>query len=89
MYLDLALDLLDDLGVPGFLLRNNGGTEKVVDTASFSGGIVPYSGNDNTHNLTITLPDGSTETHTYHVVTTSHGTVVNGTRYEANGGIQT
>ena len=70
-------------------LRNNGGIEKVVDTESFSGGGVPLSGNDNTHNLTITLPNGSTETQTYTEVITGHKTVVNGTTHEANGGIQT
>ncbi len=70
-------------------LRNNGGTEKVVDTESFSGGSVPLSGNDNTHNLTITLPNGSTETQTYNEIITGHKTVVNGTTYEANGGVET
>jgi hypothetical protein len=70
-------------------LRNNGGTEKVVDTESFSGGVAPLSGNDNTHNLTITLPNGSTETQTYSEVITGHRTVVNGTTHEASGGIET
>ena len=70
-------------------LRNNGGTEKVVDTESDSGGVVPLSGNDNTHNRTITVPNGSTETQTYHEVITGHKTVVNGTTHEANGGVQT
>lgn len=69
-------------------LRNNGGVEKVVNTKSFSGGVAPYSGNDNTHNITITLPDGSTETQTYNEVITGHKTVVNGTTHKANGGIQ-
>ncbi len=70
-------------------LRNNGGIEKVVDTESYSGGGVPLSGNDNTHNLTITLPNGTTETQTYTEVITGHKTVVNGKTHEANGGIET
>jgi hypothetical protein len=41
-------------------LRNNGGTETVVATESFSGGTKPFSGVDDTHTVTITLPDGST-----------------------------
>ena len=70
-------------------LRNNGGMEKVVDTESFSGGIAPLFGNENTHNLTISLPNGTTETQTYTEVITGRKTVVNGTTHEANGGIQT
>lgn len=69
-------------------LRNNGGTEKIVDTQSVSGGGVPLSGTD-THNLTITLPNGSTETQTYTEVITGHKTVVNGTTHEPDGGIET
>jgi hypothetical protein len=66
-------------------LRNNGGIETIVDTESFSGGILPFSGNDNTHTLTITLPDGSTETETYHEIVTGNKTVVTGTLDKAAG----
>ena len=69
-------------------LRNNGGTERVVDTESVTGGSVPLSGTV-THNLTITLPNGSIETQTYTEVITGRKTVVNGTTHEANGGIET
>jgi hypothetical protein len=70
-------------------LRHNGGVETVVDTESFSGGSQPLSGTDNTHNLTITLPNGSTETETYHEVITGHKTVVTGALQDAGGGVQT
>ena len=50
---------------------------------------MPFSGNDNTHTLKITLPNGSTETQTYHEVITGRKTVVNGTTQEANGGVET
>jgi hypothetical protein len=70
-------------------LRNNGGVEKVVDTASFSGGTTPFSGDDNTHTITITLPDGSTESETYQVVITGKKTVVTGSLDEAAGGNET
>jgi hypothetical protein len=70
-------------------LPNNAGIEKVVDTESYSGGVVPLSGNENTHNLTITLPNGTTETQTYTDVITGRKTMVNGTTHEANGGIET
>ena len=70
-------------------LRNNGGTEKVVDTESFSGGAVPFSGNDNTHTITTTLPNGSIQSQTYHEVITGNKTVLNGTINEATGGVET
>jgi len=70
-------------------LRNNAGTEKVVDTESFSGGTTPFSGNDNTHTITTTLPDGSTQTQTIHEVITGNKTIQNSTINEPNGGIET
>jgi hypothetical protein len=70
-------------------LRDNGGTKTVVDTVSFSGGTTPFSGDDNTNTATITLPDGSTESETYHVVITGNKTVVTGTLDEADGGVET
>jgi hypothetical protein len=69
-------------------LRNNGGTEKLVDIESFSGGTTPFSGNDNTHNVTITLPNGSTEAETYHEVITGNKTVFAGRINEAGGGTE-
>ena len=70
-------------------LRNNGGTETEVDTESFSGGTKPFSGVDNTHAITITLPDGSTESETYQDVITGHTTNQTGSIDEANGGVET
>jgi hypothetical protein len=70
-------------------LRNNGGVKRVVDTESFAGGAGPFSGNNRTHILTITLPNGSTEIQTYHVVTTGDKTVITGMTDEANGAIAT
>jgi hypothetical protein len=70
-------------------LRNNGGTEKIVDTETFSGGTTPFSGTDNTHTITTTLPDGSIETETEHEVIDGHKTTINATLDEANGGIET
>jgi hypothetical protein len=66
-------------------LRNGGGTETVVDTESFSGGTTPLSGTNNTHTITITLPNGSTESETYHEVITGNKTVISGTLDEATG----
>jgi hypothetical protein len=70
-------------------LRNNGGTKTIVDTASFSGGTEPFSGTDNTHQVTITLPDGSTESETYQVVFSGNKTTITGTLDEAGGGVET
>ncbi len=70
-------------------LRDNRGIETVVDTQTFSGATQPFSGTDNTHNLTIPLPNGTTETQTYQEVINGNQTVVNGTTHEANGGIET
>ncbi len=69
-------------------LRNNGGTEKIVDTETFSGGTTPFSG-DNTHTITTYLPDGSIETETENEVIDGPKTVINATVHEANGGIET
>jgi hypothetical protein len=70
-------------------LRNNGGTETVVGTESFSGGTTPFSGVDNTHAVTITLPNGSTESETYQDVITGNTTNETGSIDEANGGVET
>jgi hypothetical protein len=70
-------------------LRNNGGVETVVGDETFSGGTLPFSGNDRTHNITITLPSGSTETETENVVITGRKTVISGTINEAGGGVET
>jgi hypothetical protein len=66
-------------------LRNNGGTETVVDTESFSGGLTPFSGDDNTHTIMITLPDGSTESELYHELIAGNKTTVSGSIDEAGG----
>jgi hypothetical protein len=70
-------------------LRNNGGTESVVDTESFSGSTTPYSGVDNTHTITTTLPNGSVQTQTIHEVISGDKTIQNSTIKEPNGGIET
>jgi hypothetical protein len=70
-------------------LHNNGGTEKVVDTETFSGGTTPFSGTDNTHTVTTTLPDGSIQTETEHEVIDGPKTVIDATIHEADGGIET
>jgi hypothetical protein len=70
-------------------LRNNGGTEEVVDTETFSGSAAPFPGNIRDHTITTTLPNGSTQTETEHVVITGHKTVVTGTINEATGGVET
>jgi hypothetical protein len=69
-------------------LRNNGGTETVADTETFSGGTIPFSGNNRTHTITTTLPNGSIQTETEHVVITGDKTVINATINEANGGVE-
>jgi hypothetical protein len=56
-------------------LRNNGGTESVVDTESFYGGTTPYSGVDNTYTITTTLPNGSVQTQTIHEVISGDKTI--------------
>ena len=70
-------------------LRNNGGTETVVDTETFSGGSVPLSGPNNTQTITTTLPNGSIQTETENDVITGDKTAINGTIHEADGGIET
>ncbi len=70
-------------------LRNNGGTETVVDTETFSGGIIPFSGTDNTHTVRTTLPNGTVQTETEHEVIVGHKTFINATIDEANGGVET
>jgi hypothetical protein len=69
-------------------LRNNGGTETVVDTETFSGGAIPLSGTHNTHTITTTLPNGGVQTEIDNEVITGHKTVINATLHEANGGIE-
>jgi hypothetical protein len=70
-------------------LRNNGGTETVVDTETFSGGAILLSGTNNTHTVTTTLPNGSIQTETENEVITGDKTVINATIHEADGGIET
>ena len=70
-------------------LPNNGGTETVVDTETFSGGSVPLSGTNNTQTITTTLPNGSIQTETENDVITGDKTVINATIHEADGGIET
>jgi hypothetical protein len=77
-------------------LRNNGGTETVVQTETFSTGIpgvgnkpIPFTGNDRTYTITTTLPDGEIQTETDNVVITGAKTVTNGTIDEAGGGVET
>jgi hypothetical protein len=70
-------------------LRNSGGTETVVDTETFSGGTMPFSGTDNTHTITTTLPGGSIQTETENEVIDGPKTVVNATIHEAGGGVET
>jgi hypothetical protein len=70
-------------------LRNGGGTETVVDTESFSGGTIPFSGTDNTHTVTTTMPDGAIQTETEHEVIVGHKTTIDGTIHEADGGVET
>ncbi len=69
-------------------LRNNGGTQTVVDTEAFSGGSVPLSGRTNTQTITTTLPNGSIQTETQNDVITGNKTAISGTIHEANGGIE-
>jgi hypothetical protein len=70
-------------------LRNGGGTETVVDTETFSGGTVPFSGTDNTHTLTTTLPDGAIQTETESEVIVGHKTMIDAKIHEAGGGVET
>ena len=70
-------------------VRNNGGTETIVDTESFSGGSIPLSGTNNTQTITRTLPDGSIQTETEHDVVAGNKTMTNATIHEADGGIET
>jgi hypothetical protein len=76
--------------------RHNGGTESVVDIDTISAGrptaygaTIPFSGNQRTHAITITLRNGSTETETENVVIAGHKTFVNITIHEPNGGVET
>jgi hypothetical protein len=70
-------------------LRNNGGTETVVDTETFSGGAIPLSGTHTTHTITTTLPNGGVQTEMDNEVITGHKTVINATVHEANGSVET
>ena len=70
-------------------LRNDGGTETVVDTETFSGGTIPFSGTNNTHTVKTTMPDGSIQTETENEVIDGPKTVINATIHEANGGVET
>ncbi len=66
-------------------LRNDGGTETVVDTETFSGGTIPLSGTNNSHTVTTTEPDGFVQTETGNEVITGNKTVANATIHEASG----
>jgi hypothetical protein len=70
-------------------LRNNGGIEKVVDTATFSGGTSPFAGTSSSHTITTTLPGGSIQTETETVVSDGPKTTVSATIHEASGGVET
>ena len=70
-------------------LPKNRGIQTVVDTETFPSGTAPVSGNDNTHTVTTTLPDGSIQTQTYSLVVTGNKTVITGTTDQATGGVAT
>jgi hypothetical protein len=77
-------------------LRNNGGTETIVQTETFSSAIprpgttpLPFSGNTRTYTITTTLPDGATETETETEVFKGAKSFINGTIDEAGGGVET
>jgi hypothetical protein len=77
-------------------LRNNGGTETVVQTETFSTGIpgvgnkpIPFTGNDRTYTITTTLPDGATQTETETEVFKGTKSFINETIDEAGGGVET
>jgi hypothetical protein len=77
-------------------LRNNGGTETVVQTESFSTGIpgvgnkpIPFTGSARTYTITTTLPDGATQTETETEVFKGARSFINGTIDEAGGGVKT
>jgi hypothetical protein len=77
-------------------LRNNGGTETVVQTETFSTGIprpgntpLPFSGNVRTYAITTTLPDGSIQTETETEDFKGARSYIDATIDEANGGVET
>lgn len=70
-------------------LRDNGGTQHVVQTETYSGGSQPLSGNNNTFQISITKPNGSIETETYREVINARKTVLTGSIQEPGGGIET
>lgn len=77
-------------------LRNNGGTETVVQTETFSPGIrgaggstLPFTGNDRNYTITTTLPDGSTQTQTETEDFKGHKSYIHATIDEATGGVET
>jgi hypothetical protein len=74
-------------------LRDNGGTEKVVDVETFSPGrtfangtTIPFTGTNRTYAITATLPNGSIQTETENEVISGKTTHVNITINKPNGG---
>jgi hypothetical protein len=77
-------------------LRNNGGTETVVQTETFSPGIpgvggkpIPFTGNTRTYTTTTTLPDRATQTQNETEVFKGSKSYINATINEAGGGVET
>jgi hypothetical protein len=77
-------------------LRNNGGTENVVDVETFSPGrplasgtTIPFTGNDRTYAITVTLPNGSIQTETETEVIAGKITHVNITIDRPTGAVET
>jgi hypothetical protein len=70
-------------------LRNNGGIETVVDTETFSGGTIPFSGTQNTHTIKTTLPNGTIQNEIENETIVGHKTVINATIHEADGDVET
>jgi hypothetical protein len=77
-------------------LRNNGGTETVVQTETFSTGIpgvggkpIPFTGNTRTYTITTTMPDGEIQTETETEVFKGDKSFINGTIDKAGGGVET
>jgi hypothetical protein len=77
-------------------LRNDGGTETVLQTETFSTGIpgvgnqpIPFTGNERTYTITTTLPDGATQTETETEVFKGAKSFSNSTIDEPGVGVET
>jgi hypothetical protein len=77
-------------------LRNNGGTETVVSTETFSPGIpragatpIPFTGNTRTYTITTTMPNGTIQTQNETEVFKGSKSYINETIDEASGGVET